>query len=241
MQCGQNLTLLCHVILPDRGDMKLFSWVFNNTTCKYGESHADSEFVCQSGDLTSQYTLDLTLLNLMPDDQGEYVCKVRSKAGVESITVNVTVQGVCIFPPLAYLKKKSIIIHLAKESLIPADCFEPSDFTMNDTHTTCCFSGIYPNGIIHWFQEDVYLTDFAGPQEETEDQHGRYDACSTLDIHKGNVSQLYTCSLWSPESEKYLFSQTKRYIPVQELSKGSTINLPIVTIMSVITLTHLTF
>lgn len=89
--------LLCYVELPDPGDMKLFTWVFNNTTCKYGETHADSKFVCQSGNVASQYTLNLTLLNLMPEDQREYLCKVRSKAGVESVAARFIVEGVCIF------------------------------------------------------------------------------------------------------------------------------------------------
>lgn len=117
---------------------------------------------------------------------------------------------------------------------------------MNKTHTTCCFSGVYPDGDIQWFHETANLTDFAGPQEKKKDQHGRYDVCSTLDVHKGNLSQPYTCSLWSPESGTYLFSYSHIYVPAEEQrSNGSTVRLrgdhPIVIIMSVIILTHLTF
>lgn len=54
---------------------------------------SDSEFVCDSAVQLLVHRLSVTLLNVMPAHQGEYLCKLHSTFGAKHSTTTVTVQG----------------------------------------------------------------------------------------------------------------------------------------------------
>ncbi|XP_051244931.1 uncharacterized protein LOC127356900 [Dicentrarchus labrax] len=199
-QCGENVTLPCGVTMQSQLDIKLFSWVRGNKLCTYEDSQLDPEVLCESTEDTPNHRLSMTLLNVMPVDQGEYFCKLRSKVGVGFAKTLVTVQ----------------------------DCFENSKSYIQKTHATCQFRGVYPSGTVHWFQGDVNLTDSAITQEE-EDQYGRYDVMSTIDVQKGK-SEPYRCSLWIPSVGKNLHAQELPMVKALE-SSGSMVRVQWICIM----------
>lgn len=90
--------------------------------------------------------------------------------------------------------------------MIFTDCVGSSGSFINESHAGCWFNGVYPNGIVHWFQGDADLTKSASTQED-EDQHRQYNIISTINVQKGNLDQLYNCSLWIPDARKYLSSE----------------------------------
>lgn len=200
-RCGENVTLTCEATLH-HSDITLFTWLVRNKTCQYGDLKPDPELLCASSAPTSQtHVLTVTLLNVMPVNQGSYLCKLRSKVGVKSATTLVTV----------------------------VDCSGSSNSFINESHAKCWFSGVYPSGVIHWFQGDVNLTNSASTEEE-EDQHGRYKVWSTIDVQKGNSSQPYNCSLWIPSVGKYTSSRQLANVKGQK-SSGSVVRLQGIFIM----------
>lgn len=202
--CGQNVTMTCDVTIPDPGGIKLFKWIANNKTCEYGKDHADTKVVCES----EPRRLSMTVLNVMPGDQGDYLCKVHSKTGAKNTKTVLTIPS----------------------------CYDPSLFLVNESQAMCCFTGVYPHGFIHWFQRDVNLTDSAVRQPDEVDQEGRYGVCSTLPARSSDLSLPFTCMLWSPAKSSYLFSVVKQYVPTDRSVPGGTVslraNLTVVLIMA---------
>lgn len=91
--CGQNVTMTCNITIRDLGGIKLFQWIANNKTCEYRKDHADTKVVCES----EPGRLSMTVLNVMPGDQGNYLCKVRSETGVKANKTVLTIPSVYIF------------------------------------------------------------------------------------------------------------------------------------------------
>ncbi|XP_040917646.1 uncharacterized protein LOC121197936 isoform X2 [Toxotes jaculatrix] len=146
-----------------------------NVTLTYVQTNP--EVLCKST-VEKSKNLTLTLINVMPDDEGTYLCKIQSNLGPRSSQASVTLQ----------------------------DCLEGKKSLINESHAQCWFSGVYPRGTVHWFQENVNVTDTASTREE-EDQHGQYKVYSEINVEKGNQGDTYNCSLWIPSNRKYLASQ----------------------------------
>lgn len=124
-------------------------------------------------------------------------------------------------------------------SSIFTDCIESSKPSINDSYGECCFFGVYPSGVIHWFLGGVNWTDSASTRSDT-DQHGRYNVCSTLDVRKVEErSQTYNCSLWIPSASKYLSHQmipnSRSIVSSGSIIKMQVIFIMVVTIMAMIT------
>ncbi|XP_026179832.1 uncharacterized protein LOC113140253 [Mastacembelus armatus] len=166
-ECGKNVTLPCNISLSGNLDIKLFGWLGENTTvCQYEKSKPEIEDVCELMMESPNYRLSLTLTNVMPLNEGRYLCKLRSNMGVSSATTVVKVKG----------------------------CLQSSHSSINETHAECRFKGVASNSTIQWYQGDVDLTVFASTWKE-EVQHGLYNVFSTINIEKGNPRQPYNCSL----------------------------------------------
>lgn len=100
-RCGENVTLTCDVNISDPGRIKLFQWIAKDTTCEHGKDDAGAKIVCQS----EEKRLSLTVLNVMPGDQGEFLCKLRSETGAKSTkTLLVT--------PSTYIRKRKLVKQL---------------------------------------------------------------------------------------------------------------------------------
>lgn len=91
VRCGSNATLKCEATAPTQIDIKQFFWVSSNKTCRYNET--SPELWCESASEPLRRTLALTLVNVMPVDQGKYMCKLRANLGVADTQSVVTVQG----------------------------------------------------------------------------------------------------------------------------------------------------
>ncbi|XP_074511313.1 cell adhesion molecule 2-like [Sebastes fasciatus] len=175
-RCGDNVTLTCDASSSGQLDNNSLFWVASNkNVCQHREGQPDSKVLCEITAQPPHHRLTLTLPNVMPVDQGEYLCKLRSPQGAKFNKTVVTVQ----------------------------DCFESSDSFINESRAECWFSGVYPRATVRWFRGSVNLTDTASTQEE-EDHHGRYNVSSTIDVQRGNLSTPYTCSLWIPSAGKEL-------------------------------------
>lgn len=97
-QCGENLALTCEATSSQPLDIKLFTWLARNkTVCQYEDGQHDPEVLCESDAKAPHYQLTLTLLNVMPVHQGNYLCKIQSDRGGKSATTHVTVQGQLTF------------------------------------------------------------------------------------------------------------------------------------------------
>ncbi|XP_008293162.1 uncharacterized protein LOC103367041 [Stegastes partitus] len=136
--------------------------------------YENPELGCERTTTDSNHRLTLRLANIRPIDAGSYLCKLRSNMGVKAQTTNVTVR----------------------------ECSGRLASSMNQSHAWCSFSGFYPGGSVHWFQEDANLTDSA-TTEEDKDQHGFYNIQSEIDVQKVNLSRPLNCSLWIPSLGKY--------------------------------------
>ncbi|XP_049925376.1 uncharacterized protein LOC126405615 [Epinephelus moara] len=174
-QCGNNVTLKCDAVSSHQLDIRSFEWLARDkSVCQNGHGQPDRKVLCERGD----HSLTLTLLNVMPDDQGTYLCKLRSTSGSGSKNTVVTVQ----------------------------DCLGSVGSSINESYAECWFTEVYPDSTVHWFQGDVNLTDLAVTQEAVDNQQYNY-VSSKIVVQKGNLSQPYECSLWIPSTGKYLSNQ----------------------------------
>lgn len=90
-RCGDNVTLKCEASVAPQSDIKLFSWTFKNRSCRYKDQRAGPR--CQSLGEPPRCSLALTLVNVMPADQGNYLCKLHSNTGVGHSRSVVAVHG----------------------------------------------------------------------------------------------------------------------------------------------------
>ncbi|KAE8283021.1 hypothetical protein D5F01_LYC18416 [Larimichthys crocea] len=150
-RCGENVTLTCEATIKKSDIVSLsFAWG-GNKTCKCEDSQTNPEVQCESTDESPHHRLNLTLINVMPVNQGNYTCKLRSTKGVEADKTHLAVK----------------------------ECLGSSNSSTNQSDVTCWFDGVYPIGIIHWFRGDVNLTDSTTTRKE-QDQYGRYNVSSTI-------------------------------------------------------------
>lgn len=120
---------------------------------------------------------------------------------------------------------------------LSTDCLNTSKHSINNSYAECCFFGVYPSGLIHWFQGNDNWTDSASTQID-KDQRGLVNVCSTLDVKKSKErSQPYNCSLWIPSAGKYLSHQI--IIHPQPVSSGSISRVQVILIMVVIMMAKL--
>ncbi|XP_017283582.1 uncharacterized protein LOC108242932 [Kryptolebias marmoratus] len=179
-KCGENVNLTCNATSsqPWDKDMKIkkFIWMFGNKTmCHYEQNHTESEFQCESIQDTFSHTITLTLNNVMPADEGKYLCKFHSTEGAKDSVSQLRIQ----------------------------DCLENSGTSRNTTYAECFFEGVYPSGVVHWYQGDTNLTTDVSTQE-TKDKRNHFNIRSSIKLKKESLSEPYNCSLWIPSLGRYL-------------------------------------
>ncbi|XP_061605129.1 uncharacterized protein LOC133465949 [Phyllopteryx taeniolatus] len=158
VRCGDNVTLTCNATSDELLDVKLFSWISPNKTLFDSKiKNNDSAVVCLNKTDNSHHKLTLTLLNIMPIHQGQYICKFRGQVGINSSTTNITVQ----------------------------DCLGNQNYFINESIAECWFHGVSSPGKIQWFKGDDRLTDSIRSNEKV-DQYGRYNITSTIKAPRGN-------------------------------------------------------
>ena len=83
------------------------------------------------------------------------------------------------------------------------DCIKTVNTSLIKSHASCCFSGVYPTGVVHWSRGEANLTELSRRQEEALPD-GRYNICSRVEDKRENISQSFQCSLWLPSHQMYL-------------------------------------
>lgn len=89
------MTLTCETTTP-KTEITLLEWQAKNISSQNVE-RPDPTFLCDSTAKPPKCSVNLTLLNVMPVNQGDYLCKLRSKLGVQSNKTGVTVEGEILF------------------------------------------------------------------------------------------------------------------------------------------------
>ncbi|XP_032393574.1 uncharacterized protein LOC116703088 isoform X2 [Etheostoma spectabile] len=202
-RCGENVTLTCNAKPSGQLNIVKFIWLAKNKSmCQYPENQTYPKVLCESTSQPPDHSLTLTLLNVMPVDEGTYLCKLQSDLGAPSMKTVVTLQ----------------------------DCLGSFGYSINESHVECWFSGVYPSGTISWLQGDVNLVGPADTREVV-DQLGLYNVSSTIDVQKGNLSQPYTCSLWITSAGKYLKSLQVPVVKKLKNSSGSMVHLQWICVM----------
>ncbi|XP_029946506.1 selection and upkeep of intraepithelial T-cells protein 2-like [Salarias fasciatus] len=173
--CGQNVTLTCDVNSSQQLNIKQFRWLRKGTVCEYERDQTGQELQCETTKTEpSHHRLTLTLINLRPIDAGTYTCRLHSSQGVKNNTTVVEVQ----------------------------ECRGNLTHFMNGSLAECSFRGVYPGGVVHWFQGEANLTDSCSTKQEV-DQQGLYNVMSMIEVERGNSTQPYNCSLWTPSLRRY--------------------------------------
>lgn len=86
------------------------------------------------------------------------------------------------------------------------DCLETRGSAVTKSQLMCWFTGVYPNGTVHWFHGDLNITEQANTTQVV-NSHGGFNVLSTLNMQKGNEGRPYNCSLWIPSERKYLSTE----------------------------------
>lgn len=190
-------------------DAPTLSWLgTKGTLCQYGKGQTVPQVLCEDSSVgNSQYSLSMTLTNVMPHDEGKYLCKLRSNLGVGDTSTFLTVEGGLFMYIASSICLHTILYMLFFYCLLwlimITDCLDSLGHDTNESHAMCWFSGFYPDGTIHWFEGGVNLTDSAETQD-VEEKNGRYKVSSVLRVEKENSSLLYNCSLWIPSARRYV-------------------------------------
>lgn len=111
-RCGENVTLTCETTTPET-EIILFEWRAKNISSQ-NVDRPNPKFLCDSTAKPPKCSVNLTLLNVMPVNQGEYLCKLHSKLGVESNKTGVTVQGEILF--FSFFANSTVFFYLSKNT-----------------------------------------------------------------------------------------------------------------------------
>ncbi|XP_062304431.1 uncharacterized protein LOC134008866 [Osmerus eperlanus] len=196
-QCGQNLSLFCnntHPPLP--GSHVTMNWAHsdsNRVICEVNTSHPTKETDDYICAMTEGVHLELTLLGIKPDNRGVYVCKLSSAEGTACTMTNVTLD----------------------------ECYTGPNVTTTAEAYSCTFTGVFPEGEVHWFQGPERLTGNTTCTTTVRvEPRGGLTICSTLKRNSTSGQLPYTCSLWNPRAKRYLTSQVTGPSKVTGSSNG---------------------
>ncbi|XP_058848205.1 butyrophilin-like protein 2 [Acipenser ruthenus] len=179
-----NESVLLHCKAVSKGNMTLllFEWLRppNTILYKFRKGH-ETQHSPRISWVKQGFEVSLTINQLKPSDEGNYTCKVRTGHG---------------------MKFKNVTVELeAPYSDSSPDCM------IQVKELTCVFSGGYPKGEIHWFDEEGNNVTDRASNNCSETGEGLFNISSSY--HIGNhSSHSYNCSLWIPRSAGY--SATKQ-------------------------------
>ncbi|KAI7804040.1 uncharacterized protein LOC130561805 [Triplophysa rosa] len=173
INCKEKASLQCNISS---------SMLFNILDIKWGKRNESFECDPRSTIRTSpafecNYTmgaLTLTILHPKPADMGIYFCWIRTDAGHDFKELNVSIEGECTGEsfPMAGPEKLQ-----------------------------CTFTGVYPEGTIHWFHNDDNVTSYSNITS-LPNTDGTFNITSVLQLpHNEHV---YNCFLMLPINGQYI-------------------------------------
>ncbi|XP_056310308.1 uncharacterized protein LOC130221746 [Danio aesculapii] len=152
----------------------------------YWTKHGENEFKCDPKSSKSppgyecSYTreaLTLTILHSTPAQMGQYFCCVMADSSHGFKEINVSVEH----------------------------CTGDFSYEMpGPQQLKCSFTGLYPEGTIHWFQHDRNVTSIA-TLSILKNPDGTFNITSVIDQQDDH--DRYMCSLWSLKQGRYLKKQ----------------------------------
>ncbi|XP_055762730.1 programmed cell death 1 ligand 1-like isoform X1 [Salvelinus fontinalis] len=184
--CHQSVTLRCDISTFQEGlSINHLAWVRQdgkhlcdvNATGVTG-THPGSTPSAMECRYTPQTQLTLTLLQVQPLEQGKYLCKLRSNHGVKEATTTVKLQ----------------------------ECYREAQPSISDEGPTCTFTGVYPDGEVHWFQGPNNVTGDSTINTKQVEEGASLTITSSLKRKTVSGEGAYNCSLWIPSTGAYLTS-----------------------------------
>ncbi|XP_029594912.1 uncharacterized protein LOC115178038 isoform X2 [Salmo trutta] len=184
--CHQSVRLQCNISTSQEGLLiKHLAWVCQDGKhlCDVNETgvtgtHPGSTPSAMECSYTPQTQLTLTLLQVRPLDQGKYLCKLRSSHGVKEATTTVKLQ----------------------------ECYREVQPSISDEGPTCTFTGVYPDGEVHWFQGANNVTGDSTINTKQVEDGASLTITSSLKRKTVSGEEAYNCSLWIPSTGSYLTS-----------------------------------
>ncbi|KAA0705257.1 hypothetical protein E1301_Tti019535 [Triplophysa tibetana] len=176
MNCKEKAVLQCNISSSDTSNILEMKW-----------GKHDEHFECDARSTIStspafecNYTREaftLTILHPKPADVGVYFCSMKTNSGHDFKKINVSIEGECI-----------------GESFPMAG---PENFQ-------CTFTGIYPEGTIHWFHNDDNVTSHSNITS-LPNTDGTFNVTSVLQLP--HTEHLYNCFLMLPIKGQYIETQ----------------------------------
>ncbi|KAL1006039.1 hypothetical protein UPYG_G00067110 [Umbra pygmaea] len=126
--CNQSVTLHCNITYREGLSVKQLYWFREDKEikmCEVTESWDNNTHLNEECNYTPNTQLSLTLLQVQKYDEGKYICKLRSNRGVKESSTTVSLQG--------------------------SPCYNKAKYRNNDEGPTCVFTGVHPDGEVHWF------------------------------------------------------------------------------------------
>ncbi|CAB1344913.1 unnamed protein product, partial [Coregonus sp. 'balchen'] len=184
--CHQSVTLQCSISTSQEGlSVTHMAWVRQDgkCLCDVNETgvtgtHPGNTPSVMECSYTPQTQLTLTLLQVQPLEQGKYLCKLRSNKGVKMSTTTVKLQ----------------------------ECYRTVQPSISDEGPTCTFTGVYPDGEVHWFQGPNNVTGESKINTKQVEDGGSLTVTSSLKRKTVSGEGSYNCSLWIPSTGAYLTS-----------------------------------
>lgn len=184
MNCNKKAVLQCNISSSTAFEIREIKW-----------KKPDKGFECdpKSNSTSPEFecnhtkeTLTLTILHPKPADIGAYFCTIKANVGHKSKAINVSIEGECT----------------------------GDFFTMaGPKQLQCTFTGVYPEGTIHWFDNDDNVTSYSNITS-LPNTDGTFNITSVLQLPYNK--RTYNCSLLLPTNGQY--------IEMQQLTLRSRIN-----------------
>ncbi|XP_018616888.1 uncharacterized protein LOC108939770 [Scleropages formosus] len=118
--------------------------------------------------------LILTFRHIRAVDQGQYICKLRSNRGIKEVSATVKLQ----------------------------ECYRGVHHDSSSSAMTCSFSGVYPEGEVHWFDGDRNITGDSQHHSIKFNHDGTFNVSGSLPAR--TPTRAHHCSLWMHGSGSYL-------------------------------------
>ncbi|XP_026026348.1 uncharacterized protein LOC113024013 [Astatotilapia calliptera] len=117
--------------------------------------------------------VSLLITNTAVADDGDYKCMVITDSGDDSMVTNLEVQA----------RYSILTVYSIPEKIVP-----------NTDSTLICESrGGYPQGTIHWFDEEKHDWTGSSEMEVTQSDDGLFQLTGRLHLFRGSTFQRYTC------------------------------------------------
>ncbi|KAL4648042.1 hypothetical protein GN956_G8304 [Arapaima gigas] len=188
--CHHRVTLHCNISAAAPVLVETLDWLRANTGTPLCEVN-NLEHLTEAPGVHCVYSqgqqLMLTFRHIRAADQGQYICKLRSNRGIKEASATVKLK----------------------------ECYRSVHHRSSSSATACSFSGVYPEGEVHFFDGDRNLTRDLLHHSVEPNRDGTFNVSGS--IPAGGATGGHQCSLWMRTSGSYV---AKHQVPVSSLSRS---------------------